>query len=186
METMFIWELKTEIYKTTSCFEKVCFHLPPSGKQQPVPGHRCSSHAPAAARRKRSLSEKQRGFVWVRHLSFKGQGTGAPVLAKLTDQFCLTPELWILITTFRKFRGVKPSLNKARSAIQWKAEVEETRQGSSCAGLSPALPGCRAPSAAVPQAAFASAPEQGLTRESLLPEERVTAQRHPTSGQTHL
>lgn len=79
------------------------------------------SHAPRQQLcSKRSLSEKQRGFVWIRDLSFKGQGSKAPILEKLTDQFCLTPELWILITTFRRFWGVKPPLNKTitKSAIQ--------------------------------------------------------------------
>lgn len=82
-----------------------------------------TSHAPwQQLCSKLSRSEKRCGFVWIRHLSFKGQGSRAPVLEKLTDQFCLTPELWISITTLCRLWGVKGPLSKTitKSAVQCK------------------------------------------------------------------
>lgn len=126
-----------------SCFENARFHLPQRKQReshcwQPYASNPCTSHAPwQQLCSKVILSEKHRGFVWIRHLSLKGQCGRALVLEKPTDRSCLTPTLGSFITTLCRFRGVKPPLSKtitksARQGNGWSGRnvlAQQLQQG---------------------------------------------------------
>lgn len=112
----------------------MCFHLSSQRKQQAALP--CHAPSPQLCCTQSCCFEKQHGFVWITLLSFKGWGSRAPALAKLTDQLCLTCELQNLITTFHGLRGVKPPLTSTdHKGSQWEDEGAEMGSGISCRGL---------------------------------------------------
>lgn len=138
------------------------FHLSSQRKQQAALP--CSASSPTPRPQlcctQSHCFEKQHGFVWITLLSFKGQGSRAPALAKLTDQLCLTLELQNL----SQVPGCKTTSdkNRAKKVGQWEDKGAEMGLGSSCRDW-PGSWGCRASSAA-PRAAAPPAPKSGWTR----------------------
>lgn len=110
---------------------------PKKAKRSPLLAASCQQSTHFADNIKVILSEKHRGFVWIRHLSLKGQCGRALVLEKLTDRSCLILTRGIFITTLHRFWGVKPPLSKtitksARQGNGWSgrnALAQQLQQG---------------------------------------------------------